>query len=78
MKTESNHTNNPTSPNGKSSVAFHFHRNGTVSFKDGEGRWTRYLAEVPPRIIMQLPRDIRARLWYRNFKVERAWAEAHA
>jgi hypothetical protein len=78
MKPENNHTHNPTCPNGKSSVAFHFHRNGTVSFKDGEGRWTRYLAEVPPRIIVQLDRRTRARLWYRNFKVERAWAEANS
>jgi hypothetical protein len=62
--------------NGKSPVVFH--RNGTVSYRDDEGRWTRHLAVVPPSIIMKLDRDTRARLWYRNFKVERAWAEANA
>jgi hypothetical protein len=68
----------PLAKNGKSPVALCFHRNGTVSFKDGEGRWVRYLAEVPPSIIVQLDRVTKARLWYRNFKVERAWAQAHA
>jgi hypothetical protein len=29
-------------------------------------------------MIMQLDRRTRVRLWHRNFKVERAWAEAHA
>jgi hypothetical protein len=68
----------PLAKNGKSPVTVIFHHNGTVSFKDAEGRWTRHLAVVPPSIIMKLERYTRARLWYRNFKVERAWAEANA
>jgi hypothetical protein len=64
--------------NGKSPVAIKFHRYSTVSFRDVEGKWTRHLAAVPPSIIMKLDRDTRARLWIRNFKVERAWAEANA
>jgi hypothetical protein len=64
--------------NGKSPVAIKFHRDSTVSFRDVEEKWTRHLAAVPPSIIMKLDRDTRARLWIRNFKVERAWAEANA
>jgi hypothetical protein len=68
----------PLAGNGKTSVALHFHRNGTLSFKDAEGKWTRYLAEVPPHLINKLDRRTRLRLWVRDFKVERAWAEANA
>jgi hypothetical protein len=64
--------------NGKSPVAIRFHRNGTVSFRNDEGRWTHHLATVPPSIIRKLDRYTRARLWCRNFRVERAWAEANA
>jgi hypothetical protein len=68
----------PLAKNGKSPIAICFHRNGTVSFRDGEGRWTHRITAVPPSVIMKLDRDTRARLWYRNFKIERAWAEANA
>jgi len=78
MKSKPNRQLPRLAENGKSPVAIRFHRNGTVSFRDGEGRWTHHIAAVPPRIVMKLDRYTRARLWYRNFKVERAWAEAHA
>jgi hypothetical protein len=65
-------------PNGKSPVKAQFHRDGTISFRDEEGRWTHHATRVSPRIIMKLDRYTRARLWYRNFQLERSWAEAHA
>jgi len=65
-------------PNGKLPPAVTFHRDGTLSFRDSEGRWTHHLAALPARTIMKLNRITRRRLWYRNFKVERAWAEANA
>jgi hypothetical protein len=64
--------------NGKSPVALFFHRDGTRSFRDGQGRWIRHLATVSPQIINQLDRHTRVRLWVRDFQVERAWAQAHA
>jgi len=64
--------------NGKSSFAVTFHRDGILSFRDAQGRWTHYLAALPASIIMKLDRPTRARLWIRNFKSERAWAEANA
>jgi len=79
MKKSKIYINSPTGRNGKSlPPTVQWHRDGTVSFRDGDGRWTHHIAAVPPSVIMKLDRFTRARLWYRNFKVERAWAEAHA
>jgi hypothetical protein len=64
--------------NGKSRVAIQFHRDGLLSFRNEDGHWTHQLAGLPASDIMKLPRYTRARLWYRNFRVERAWAEVHA
>ena len=64
--------------NGKLPAKAIFHRGGDVSARDDKGRWHRHLAEVPPSVINKLDRQSRARLWERNYKVERAWAEANA
>jgi hypothetical protein len=36
-------------PNGKLPLAVTFHRDGTISFRDGDGRWTHHLAALPAR-----------------------------
>ena len=64
--------------NGKHPVKVAFHSDGTISFRDAEGHWTDNLVALPARLIGKLDRRTRARLWYRNFQIERAWAEAHA
>jgi hypothetical protein len=68
----------PLAKQSKLPLAVRFHRDGSISVQDTEGRWIQRFGTLPARIINQLDRRTRARLWYRNFKVERAWAEAHA
>jgi hypothetical protein len=68
----------PLALRGKPPVQMHFHRDGSVSFRDVHGHWTQFTHAVPPSVITQLERHTRARLWYRNFQVERVWAEVNA
>jgi hypothetical protein len=68
----------PFPKNGKRQPIVTFHRDGSISFRDRDGHWTHRFGELPAHMIMQLDRRTRVRLWCRNFKVERAWAEAHA
>jgi hypothetical protein len=78
MKSEPEKVITSLAHNGKLPAKAIFHRGGDVSARDDKGRWHRHLATVPPSIIMKLDRPTRARLWIRNFSVERAWAEANA
>jgi hypothetical protein len=70
--------NNITNSNGKFAIVLHRHHDGTLSYRDPKGRWSRRVTEVPASIIRGLDRQTRVELWRRDFQIERSWAEANA